>query len=195
MFLPRAHIILRVVNGILSPSLKKSTRQVTCQLPTEDQSSAQDQDYAVLCSRSSARNSAFFTFGRFCYTTLNYIVTFHSIFHNAHDFSLLTRLYLISTRLLITHVSDILVTHLWLTESICLSTTCGQVMTWNYNIINSNLYYWHAKTAKKPEKMQGNDDLQSFFGLISSTLQRSYLRNKFESQEIPCVDDSSSEDE
>ena len=60
---------------------------------------------------------------------------------------------------------------LGLLASICQSTTRNQVMTRLENIIISNLYCWHAKTRKHQE-MQSNDDLQPFFGLIASTVER-----------------------
>ena len=43
--------------------------------------------------------------------------------------------------------------------------------------------------------MQSNDDLQSFFGLIASTVERSQLEKQIQSQKSPCLDQSSSEEE
>ena len=56
------------------------------------------------------------------------------------------------------------------------------------------MYYWHAKTPK-PREMQSNDDLQPFFGLIASTVERSQLERQILSQDNPCVDQSSSDEE
>ena len=43
--------------------------------------------------------------------------------------------------------------------------------------------------------MQSNDDLQPFFGLIASTVERSQLEKQIQFQGIPCVDQSSSDEE
>ena len=43
--------------------------------------------------------------------------------------------------------------------------------------------------------MQSNDELQPFFGLIASTVERSQLEKQIQFQGIPCVDQSSSDEE
>ena len=43
--------------------------------------------------------------------------------------------------------------------------------------------------------MQSNDDLQPFFGLIASTVERSQLERQIQFQGNPCVDQSSSDEE
>ena len=43
--------------------------------------------------------------------------------------------------------------------------------------------------------MQSNDDLQPFFGLIASNVERSQLEKQIQFQGIPCVDQSSSDEE
>ena len=43
--------------------------------------------------------------------------------------------------------------------------------------------------------MQSNDDLQPFFGLIASTVERSQLEKQIQFQGNPCVDQSSSDEE
>ena len=43
--------------------------------------------------------------------------------------------------------------------------------------------------------MQSHDALQSFFGLIASTVERSQLENQIQFQENPCGDQSSSDED
>ena len=47
----------------------------------------------------------------------------------------------------------------------------------------------------KHRGMQNKDDLQPFFGLIASTVERSQLEKQIQSQENPCMYQSSSKEE
>ena len=99
-----------------------------------------------------------------------------------------------------THVADSLGTRLRLAEPVCL-TLSGKMMTYTLIMINSYLSIARpvcGPDSKSPRKMQACNDLQPFFGLVASSVdrvERSRPGNTLKSSRIPCFDESSFEEE